>query len=90
MLRARRSRVTSNRIEGKTENSSGRRTCIPTSKMMMESVILKLSRRSRKKRGKGINITIKMPTTPTDIRMSGCFTSEVVGTEVFSCVIVAP
>lgn len=29
-------------------------------------------------------MTIKMPTTPTDIMMSGCLTKEVVETDVFS------
>jgi hypothetical protein len=57
---------------------------MPTSRMMMDSVMLKARSRSRKNRGRGINMTIKMPTTPTDIMMSGCLTKEVVETDVFS------
>ena len=46
--------------------------------------MLKLSSRSRKNRGSGTSITIRMPTTPTDIKISGCLTRRLLGIDVFS------
>ncbi len=58
--------------------------------ILLMVTLLRLSSRSRKNRGSGTSMTIKMPTTPTDIRISGCLTSDVLGIEVFSDAIATP
>ena len=58
---------------------------------MIDRVMLKTQQQQvQKNRGSGTSITIRMPTTPTDIRMSGCFTRDVLGIEVLSFAISAP
>ena len=76
MLSAKRKSVTMRRMEGKAENSIGRRTCSPTSKMITDSVILKANKRSSKNLGSGRIINMMTPTTPSERRMSGCLMND--------------
>jgi hypothetical protein len=72
MFRESRNRVVIRRREGNVENSRGLMMYREVNKMTKETVILNERRMSRRKVGRGMIITRRMPMTLPPMRMSVC------------------